>query len=301
MIMETDNKIIYGKSIAEKIKQDVKESVMRLKESKGITPGLAVIIAGDDPASKVYVRNKGKACESLGIYSVTEHLPEDVEEETLLGLIDDFNKDDTIHGILVQFPLPAQINQQRVIEKIDYRKDVDGFHPVNAGRLVIGEKCFVPCTPAGVVEMLKVHGVETEGRNVVVLGRSNIVGKPVANLLMRKEYNATVTVCHSKTRNLKEVTSNADILIAAIGRAEFVNSEFIREGCVVIDVGINRVVDPSSGTGFRITGDADFKDCYPKASLITPVPGGVGLMTIAMLMKNTYEAAAGEVYERKIL
>ncbi len=291
-------KIIDGKKISEVIKLDVKNSVEILKNERGITPGLAFIIVGDDPASKVYVRNKGKACDELGFYSVTEHLPEDISEEKLLDLIGDFNADDRIHGILVQLPLPAHINQQKVLEKIDYRKDVDGFHPVNAGHLMIGEKCFVPCTPAGVVELLRVSGIETDGRHVVVLGRSNIVGKPVANLLLRKEFNSTVTVCHSRTKNLKEITSTADILIAAIGKAEFVKSDFIKEGCVVIDVGINRVDDPLAKKGYRITGDVDFDDCADKASLITPVPGGVGPMTIAMLMKNTFDSATGNIYER---
>ncbi len=251
-------KIIDGKKISGKIKDDVKASTDLLKSERGITPGLAFIIVGEDPASKVYVRNKGKACDELGFYSVTEHLPEDVSEKKLLDLIGEFNEDGDIHGILVQLPLPPHINQQKVIEKIDYKKDVDGFHPVNAGHLMIGEKCFVPCTPAGVVEMLRVSGIETDGKHVVVLGRSNIVGKPVANLLLRKEHNATVTVCHSRTKNMKDITSTADILIAAIGKPEYVKSDFIKEGCVVIDVGINRVDDPLSKKGYRITGDVDF-------------------------------------------
>ncbi|MBK9227388.1 MAG: bifunctional methylenetetrahydrofolate dehydrogenase/methenyltetrahydrofolate cyclohydrolase FolD [Ignavibacteria bacterium] len=291
-------KIIDGKKISGKIKDDVKASTDLLKSERGITPGLAFIIVGEDPASKVYVRNKGKACDELGFYSVTEHLPEDVSEKKLLDLIGEFNDDIDIHGILVQLPLPPHINQQKVIEKIDYKKDVDGFHPVNAGHLMIGEKCFVPCTPAGVVEMLKVSGIETDGKHVVVLGRSNIVGKPVANLLLRKEHNATVTVCHSRTKNMKEITSSADILIAAIGKPEYVKSDFIKEGCVVIDVGINRVDDPLSKKGYRITGDVDFDDCFEKSLMITPVPGGVGPMTIAMLMKNTFDSAAGNIYEK---
>lgn len=291
-------KIIDGKKISGKIKDDVKASTDLLKSERGITPGLAFIIVGEDPASKVYVRNKGKACDELGFYSVTEHLPEDVSEKKLLDLIGEFNEDGDIHGILVQLPLPPHINQQKVIEKIDYKKDVDGFHPVNAGHLMIGEKCFVPCTPAGVVEMLKVSGIETDGKHVVVLGRSNIVGKPVANLLLRKEHNATVTVCHSRTKNMKEITSSADILIAAIGKPEYVKSDFIKEGCVVIDVGINRVDDPLSKKGYRITGDVDFIDCFEKSLMITPVPGGVGPMTIAMLVKNTLDSAAGNIYEK---
>lgn len=293
-----ETKIIDGKKISKLIRLDVKDSVEILKREKGITPGLAFIIAGDDPASKVYVRNKGRACDEIGFYSVTEHLPENISEDKLLNHISEFNEDDRIHGILVQLPIPSHINQQRILEKIDYRKDVDGFHPINAGHLTIGEKCFVPCTPAGVVELLRVSGVETDGRHVVVIGRSNIVGKPVANLLLRKEFNSTVTVCHSRTNNLKEITSSADILIAAIGRAEFVRNDFIKEGCVVIDVGINRVEDPHAKSGYRITGDVDFEDCLEKASKITPVPGGVGPMTIAMLMKNTFDSAAGNIYEK---
>lgn len=291
-------KIIDGKKISEKIREDVKISTDILKSERGITPGLAFIIVGEDPASRVYVRNKGKACDELGFFSVTEHLPEDVSEKKLLDLIGEFNEDGDIHGILVQLPLPPHINQQRVLEKIDYRKDVDGFHPINAGHLMVGEKCFVPCTPAGVVEMLRVSGIKTDGKHVVVLGRSNIVGRPVANLLLRKEFNSTVTVCHSRTKNIKEITLTADILIAAIGKAEYVKSDFIREGCVVIDVGINRVDDPLAKKGYRITGDVDFEDCIEKSSMITPVPGGVGPMTIAMLMKNTYDSATGNIYER---
>lgn len=291
-------KIIDGKKISGKIKEDVKVSTNLLKSERGITPGLAFIIVGEDPASKVYVRNKGKACDELGFFSVTERLPEDVSEKKLLDLIGEFNEDGDIHGILVQLPLPPHINQQKVIEKIDYRKDVDGFHPVNAGHLMIGEKCFVPCTPAGVVEMLRVSGIETDGKHVVVLGRSNIVGRPVANLLLRKEFNSTVTVCHSRTKNIKEITSTADILIAAIGKAEYVKSDFIREGCVVIDVGINRVDDQLAKRGYRIAGDVDFEDCFKKSLMITPVPGGVGPMTIAMLMKNTFDSAAGNIYEK---
>ncbi len=293
-----ERKIIDGKKISEIIRLDLKHSVEILKSERGITPGLAFIIVGEDPASKVYVRNKGKACDELGFYSVTEHLPENISEEKLLNLIGEFNEDESIHGILVQLPLPSHINQPKVLEKINYRKDVDGFHPVNAGNLMIGEKCFVPCTPAGVVELLRVSGIETDGKHVVVLGRSNIVGKPVANLLLRKEFNSTVTVCHSRTKNLKEITSTADILIAAIGKPEFVKSDFIKEGCVVIDVGINRVEDPLAKRGYRITGDVDYNDCIEKSSLITPVPGGVGPMTIAMLMKNTFDSATGNIYER---
>lgn len=294
--METNSKIIDGKSISSQIKSEVKSETEKLKAENGITPGLAFILVGENPASKVYVRNKGKACEELGFYSVTEVLPENISEESLLELIVNFNDDDKIHGMLVQLPLPSHINQQKVIESISYKKDVDGFHPLNVGRMVLGEKCFIPCTPYGIIELLKRSNVETSGKNVTVIGRSSIVGKPVANLLLKYEFNSTVTVCHSKTKDIKEISSLADILIAAIGKANFVTKDFIKEGCTIIDVGINRIEDKNSKTGYRITGDADFKDCYDKCGLITPVPGGVGPMTIAMLMKNTLDSAKGIIY-----
>jgi methylenetetrahydrofolate dehydrogenase (NADP+)/methenyltetrahydrofolate cyclohydrolase len=291
-----DNKIIDGKLISSQIKSEVKSETDKLKSEKGITPGLAFILVGENPASKVYVRSKGKACEELGFYSVTENLPENVPEDTLLELIDKLNNDNKIHGILTQLPLPSHINQQKVIESLNYKKDVDGFHPLNVGRMVIGEKCYIPCTPHGVVELLKRSNVETSGKNVTVFGRSNIVGKPVANLLLRSEYNSTVTVCHSKTNNIKEVSSQADILIVGIGKAMFVTKDFIKEGCVIIDVGINRIEDMNSKSGFKMVGDVDYEDCFDKCGKITPVPGGVGPMTIAMLMKNTLESARGSVY-----
>lgn len=294
--MDTNSKIIDGKSISSQIKSEVKSETEKLKTEKGITPGLAFILVGENPASKVYVRNKGKACEELGFYSVTEALPENISEESLLELISKFNGDEKIHGMLVQLPLPSHINQQKVIESIDFRKDVDGFHPLNVGRMVLGEKCFIPCTPYGIIELLKRSSVETSGKNVTVIGRSSIVGKPVANLLLKYEFNSTVTVCHSKTKDIKEISTQADILIAAIGKANFVTKDFIKEGCIIIDVGINRIEDKNSKTGYRITGDVDFKDCYDKCGLITPVPGGVGPMTIAMLMKNTLDSAKGIIY-----
>ena len=294
--MDTNSKIIDGKSISSQIKSEVKSETEKLKTEKGITPGLAFILVGENPASKVYVRNKGKACEELGFYSVTEALPENISEESLLELISKFNGDEKIHGMLVQLPLPSHINQQKVIESIDFRKDVDGFHPLNVGRMVLGEKCFIPCTPYGIIELLKRSSVETSGKNVTVIGRSSIVGKPVANLLLKYEFNSTVTVCHSKTKDIKEISSQADILIAAIGKANFVTKDFIKEGCTIIDVGINRIEDKNSKTGYIITGDVDFKDCYDKCGLITPVPGGVGPMTIAMLMKNTLDSAKGIIY-----
>lgn len=294
--MDTTSKNIDGKSISSQIKSEVKSETDKLKKEKGITPGLAFILVGENPASKVYVRNKGKACEELGFYSVTEALPGNISEESLLELIGKFNTDEKIHGMLVQLPLPSHINQQKVIESIDSRKDVDGFHPLNVGRMVLGEKCFIPCTPYGIIELLKRSNVETSGKNVTVIGRSSIVGKPVANLLLKYEFNSTVTVCHSKTKDIKEISSQADILIAAIGKANFVTKDFIKEGCTIIDVGINRIEDKNSKTGYKITGDVDFEDCYDKCGLITPVPGGVGPMTIAMLMKNTLDSAKGIIY-----
>lgn len=290
------NKIIDGKNISSMIKDEVRAETETLKKEKGITPGLAFIIAGDDPASKVYVKNKGKACEEAGFHSVTEVLPEGITEIQLLELIWKYNADEKIHGILTQLPLPAHIDPQKVIEAIDYKKDVDGFHPVNAGKLSIGEKCFIPCTPNGIMEMLKRENIETSGKHAVIIGRSNIVGKPVASLLLGKDFNATVTVCHSRTEDIKSITSQADILIAAIGRAEFVKRDFIKEGAVIIDVGINRVEDAGKKSGFKITGDVDFEDCLEKCSRITPVPGGVGPMTIAMLLRNTLDSAKGVIY-----
>jgi len=288
-------KIIDGKAISSIIKSEIKSETARLKSEKGITPGLAFILVGEDPASKVYVKSKGKACEELGFYSVTEILPADISEEKLIGVVNGFNNDRRVHGILVQLPLPKHIIEQKIIESIDPRKDVDGFHPVNVGRLMIGEKCFIPCTPFGITELLKRSNVETKGKHAVILGRSNIVGKPIANLLLGKEFNATVTVCHSQTANIKEVSRTADILIAAIGKANFVKSDFIKEGCVIIDVGINRIEDKNSKTGSRIVGDVDYDDCFEKCGKITPVPGGVGPMTIAMLMKNTFDSATESI------
>lgn len=294
--MDKASKIIDGKTISSQIKSEVRSETEKLKSERGITPGLAFILAGDDPASRVYVRNKGKACEELGFYSVTETLSENTSESELIGLISKFNNDVNIHGILVQLPLPAHINPQKVIEAIDHKKDVDGFHPLNVGRMVIGEKCFIPCTPYGIIELLKRSSVETSGKNAVVIGRSNIVGKPVANLLLRYEFNSTVTICHSKTKDIREISSEADILIAAIGKANFVTKDFIKEGCTIIDVGINRIEDKNSKTGYKITGDVDYEDCFDKCGKITPVPGGVGPMTIAMLMKNTLDSAKDVIY-----
>jgi methylenetetrahydrofolate dehydrogenase (NADP+)/methenyltetrahydrofolate cyclohydrolase len=288
--------IIDGRAIADSVRAEVRQASDRLKASRGITPGLAFILVGENPASQAYVQMKGKGCEEMGFYSVTERLPESVSEGELLELINRFNFDPAIHGILVQ--LPAHIREERVIRAIDYRKDVDGFHPVNVGRLVIGRPCLKPCTPLGIQELLLRSGIETDGRHAVVIGRSNIVGKPMANLLVQKAKgaNAVVTVVHSAAKDLGALTRQADILIAAMGKARFVTADMVNEGAAVIDVGINRVADPSAKTGYRLVGDVDYDAVLPKAGQITPVPGGVGPMTIAMLLSNTLAAAAGEVY-----
>ena len=274
-------KLIDGKVISAAVKERVKNEVAALKE-KGITTGLAVIIVGEDPASKVYVNNKKKACEALGIISEEYALGEDTTQEELLSLIDTLNKKDSINGILCQLPLPKHLDETAVINAISPDKDVDAFHPVNVGKIMQGDYDFVPCTPAGIMEMLDFEGIEIAGKTCVVIGRSNIVGKPMSMLLLHK--NGTVTICHSKTKNLKEVCQNADILVAAVGRPNFVTADMVKENAVVIDVGINRVYG-------KLVGDVNFNDVCQKASYITPVPGGVGPMTIAMLMQNTLTAA----------
>lgn len=292
-----EDKIIDGKLIAAQIKEEIKQETVKLKQEKNITPGLAFILVGENPASVSYVKSKGKACEELGFYSITKTLPENVTESEVLDLIKQFNSDEKIHGILVQLPLPKHIDEEKIIESINYKKDVDGFHPINIGRLLFGAKGFISCTPYGVIELLKRYNVETKGKNVVVIGRSNIVGKPVASLFIQKYMNSTVTICHSFTKDLKEHTLKADIIVAAIGKPYFLKKEMIKEGCVIIDVGINRIPDATKKSGSRLVGDVDFNDCMDKCSKITPVPGGVGLMTIAMLMKNTLESASGKMYE----
>ncbi len=274
-------KIIDGKEISAKVKERVKQSVSELN-AKGITVGLAVIIVGEDPASKVYVANKKKACEALGIISEEYALPETTTEQELLDLITQLNNKKSINGILCQLPLPKHLDEKLIINSILPEKDVDAFHPSNVGRIMIGDFDFVPCTPAGVMEMLAFENIDVEGKNCVVIGRSNIVGKPMNMLLLHK--NATVTICHSKTKNLKEICSKADVLVAAVGRPNFVTEDMVKEGAVVIDVGINR----QDG---KLCGDVDFENVKNKASAITPVPGGVGPMTIAMLMQNTLTAA----------
>lgn len=290
--------IIDGKTVANAVIDEVRRGAGRLIAERGITPGLAVVLVGDDPASATYVRSKGKMCEQLGFHSITHRLPAETSEAELLALIAELNNDPAIHGILVQSPLPGHIDYERVVETIDYRKDVDGFHPVNVGRMVIGLPANESCTPAGVIEMLKYYNIPTSGRRAVVVGRSNIVGKPLANMLMQKREggNAIVTVAHSAASDLASITREADILIAAIGRPRYITADMVKEGAVVIDVGINRVDDPESPKGYRIVGDVDFDTVAPKCSAITPVPGGVGLMTIAMLMTNTLRSARGDLH-----
>lgn len=275
--------IIAGKAISAAIRTEIKEETERFAAENGFRPGLAVIIVGEDPASQVYVRNKRRACEEVGFYSEAYELPADTTQEELNALVDKLNASDKIHGILCQLPLPKHLDENEVILRIDPKKDVDAFHPVNVGRIMIGDYSFLPCTPAGVMALLDRSGIEISGKECVVVGRSNIVGKPQAMLLLHA--NGTVTVCHSRTKNLSEVCRRADILVAAIGKADFFTADMVKEGAVVIDVGMNRRADG------KLTGDVDFESVAPKASYITPVPGGVGPMTITMLMQNTLTAA----------
>lgn len=274
--------IIDGKSLAKKIRMELKEEVDRLKK-KNIYPKLAVIMVGDDKASKVYVKNKSKACEEIGIEYEEFLLDSNITMDELLNLIEELNERKDIHGILLQSPIPKHLDINKAFNKIDYKKDVDGFNPINVGKLVIGEDSFISCTPYGVIKMLEEYGIEIEGKNAVVIGRSNIVGKPLAQCLLAK--NATVTICHSRTKNIHQITNNADILVAALGRPKYVKDSMVKDGAVVIDVGINRNDDG------KIVGDVDFESVSKKASYITPVPGGVGPMTIAMLMNNVIKAA----------
>ncbi len=300
-------RILGGREIADAIKAEVSAEIKEIEKAHGYRPGLAVVRVGEDPASAVYVGNKVRNSEELGLISEHHHLPEDISHEKLLALVQDLNSRDDIDGILVQLPLPKHIDDKEILEAIDPEKDVDGFHPVNVGRLALGQKTLVPCTPAGVIEMLKRSKIDIAGRHAVVLGRSNIVGKPMAMLLLQE--NATVTICHSKTRNLPEITRQGDILIAAIGRAGFVSGEHIKDGSTVIDVGINNVSDADLAAelfdgdalrrrlaaiqkrGFTLVGDVNPKEAMEKAANLTPVPGGVGLLTVAMLMRNTVDAA----------
>jgi methylenetetrahydrofolate dehydrogenase (NADP+)/methenyltetrahydrofolate cyclohydrolase len=285
-------KLIDGRAIAEKVYVDLRREIAELK-SRGLTPGLAVVLVGDNPASRAYVRSKDKISRELGLHSVKLELPATTTQSELLARVHELNRDPAIHGILVQSPPPPQIDEAAIVRALDPRKDVDGFHPENVAKLAMGKGSgFVPCTPLGVQRLLVESEIEIAGAHVVVLGRSMIVGKPLALLLMQKakDANATVTVVHSRSRDLPGITRSADILIAAIGTARFVKNEHVREGAVIVDVGINRVDDPTSARGYRLVGDVDFDDVAEKVSAITPVPGGVGPMTIAMLMSNTVKA-----------
>lgn len=284
--------IIDGKQVAADMRAELKAEVAALKE-KGIVPGLGVILVGEDPASQSYVTAKEKACAELGIYSDDNRLPAETTQEDLMALVQKMNKDPKINGILVQLPLPKGLDEAEVLLAIDPAKDVDGFHPMNVGKMVVGEKAFLPCTPHGVIQLLLRSNVEIKGANVVIVGRSNIVGKPLANMLIQKNKkgNATVTVCHTRTKDLAWHTKNADIIIAAAGRPNTITADMVKEGVVVIDVGVNRVEDATKKRGYRLAGDVDFEAVKEKASLITPVPGGVGPMTITMLLYNTVESA----------
>lgn len=286
--------IIDGKQIAFEVRNEVAEKVKTLKE-KGIVPCLAVILVGENPASVSYVTGKQKALAEAGMADRSLHLSETTTEAELLKIIEDLNEDKSVHGILVQLPLPKHIDEEKVILAIRPEKDVDGFHPMNVGNLVIGKKSFLPCTPHGILVLLEKMKIQTSGKHAVVIGRSNIVGKPVSLLLLRKNANCTVTICHTGTENLPEITKQADILIAAVGKPHAVTKEMVKEGAVVIDVGVNRIPDSTKKSGFRLVGDCDFDEIKEIASCITPVPGGVGPMTIAMLMQNTLESAENSV------
>lgn len=290
--------LIDGKAISAQMKKEIAEEVAQIKAAGGKTPHLAAVLVGHDGGSETYVASKVRTCEEVGFKSSLIRFEENVSEEELLACVNKLNNDADVDGFIVQLPLPKHISEQKVIEAIDYRKDVDGFHPINVGRMSIGLPCFVSATPAGILELLKRYEIPTQGKHCVVLGRSNIVGKPVANLMMQKGYpgDATVTVCHSRTPNIKEVCLSADIIIAALGVPEFLKGDMVKDGVVVIDVGTTRM--PSTGTksGFRLKGDVAFDEVAPKASYITPVPGGVGPMTIISLMRNTLLAGKKEIY-----
>jgi methylenetetrahydrofolate dehydrogenase (NADP+)/methenyltetrahydrofolate cyclohydrolase len=286
-------KILDGNRVAEAMRAEMKAEIARLKRDHVVTPGLAVVLVGDNPASLSYVKGKRKACDEVGIHSVEHKFDAGLPEGDLLGLIDRLNGDPEVHGILVQLPLPRQIDEQKVLLAVHPDKDVDGFHPVNVGKMVVGEECYLPCTPHGIQQILLRSGVQIEGAHVVVVGRSNIVGKPIANILLQKKKgaNATVTVCHTGTKDMAYFTKQADILIVAAGRPRTVTAEMVREGAVVVDVGVNRVPDASKRSGFRLVGDVDFEGVKQRAGAITPVPGGVGPMTITMLLHNTIQSA----------
>jgi methylenetetrahydrofolate dehydrogenase (NADP+)/methenyltetrahydrofolate cyclohydrolase len=285
--------IISGKEIAQQIRDELKKEIAELKDKHNVIPGLAVILVGEDPASQVYVGQKSKGCDEVGIIEETLTMPVDTNEDTLLNKIEELNNDPKWHGILVQLPLPKQIDEKKVINKISPEKDVDGFHPVNVGKLMIGEDAYLPCTPHGVQQMLTRSGNDPAGKHVVIVGRSNIVGKPMANILIQKKdgANATVTVCHTGTPDIAKHTKEADIVIAAAGRPKTVTADMVKDGVVVIDVGVNRVDAPDTKRGFRLVGDVDFEPVKEKAKAISPVPGGVGPMTVTMLLVNTFESA----------
>lgn len=285
--------IIDGKAIAQNVRKEVAEQVKELN-AKGISPCLAVILVGNNPASVSYVTGKQKALAEAGVTDKSVHLPEDTSEEELVELIERLNKDNTVNGILVQLPLPKHINEDRVITAITPEKDVDGFHPVNVGNLMIGRKSFLPCTPHGVIVLLEKMNIETSGKHCVIIGRSNIVGKPLAILMSSKKVNSTVTICHTGTKDIESIVKQADIIVAAAGHPMTVTKQMVKPGAVVIDVGVNRIPDSTKKSGFRLTGDVDFEAVSEIASYITPVPGGVGPMTIAMLMVNTLEAAKNQ-------
>ncbi len=290
--------LIDGKAIADQVKSEIAEEVKQMLAEEKKRPHLAVIIVGHDGGSETYVAHKVKSCEQVGFTSTRLAFEENITEDQLLKEIDKLNNNQDVDGFIVQLPLPKHISEQKVIEAIDYKKDVDGFHPVNVGRMSIGLPCYVSATPSGILELLKRYNIETSGKNCVVIGRSNIVGKPVASLMMQKTYpgDATVTVCHSRTKNLKEFCLRADIIIAALGAPEFLTADMVKEGAVVIDVGTTRVPSDKTKSGFRLAGDVKFDEVAPKCSYITPVPGGVGPMTIVSLLKNTLLAAKGEIY-----
>ena len=283
-------KLILGKDVSEQIYGELRQRIESLR-SKGIVPGLAVVLVGEDPASQVYVRMKGRKCEELGMHSVTIVMPESTTQDALLAKVAELNADPSIHGFLIQLPLPAHIDEKAVINAVDPSKDVDCFHPYNVGKMLIGEPEFLPATPAGVQQMLVRSGVDTRGKHVVVVGRSNIVGKPMAALMVQRGADSTVTVVHSRTKDLASITRQADILIVAIGKPRFITEDMVKEGAVVIDVGTNRIEDPTHPKGSRLVGDVDYDNVSKKVSAITPVPGGVGPMTICMLMSNTVKAA----------
>src|SRR6056297_321576 len=291
--------LIDGKKLSAEIKEEIAKEVEQVKKEGGKTPHLAAVLVGHDGASETYVAHKEKACDKVGFKSTVLRYEDDITEADLLKKVDELNKDDDIDGFIVQLPLPDHIDEQKVIEAIDPKKDVDGFHPINMGRMVIGLPAYLSATPAGILELLKRYDIETKGKNCVVLGRSNIVGKPVANLMFQKAVpgNATVTVCHSRTKNLKEIVSQADIVIVAMGKMEFVTADMIKEGAVVIDVGIHRVKSDKTKSGWKLKGDVLFDEVKEKASYITPVPGGVGPMTIVSLLKNTLAASRNEIYK----